>query len=604
MNKLYKLFAAVMVVATAAGFASCSDDDNDYVPAEVPGNAQVYFNNAQESTINIVEDQDEFDILVLRQDTIGALTVNITANDPSGIFNIPSSVTFADGKATAMLHVTYDFSSIEGNVRYPISLKLDEKDATLYGDSSTSFVVLYAPWKSIGMCKYTDDYVPSVFNVASVTYPVEVEESMTQPGLYRLVNPYGADYPYNDPGDYDPDNNYYLTINAVDPTKVYIEESPMGFDYGYGEFTFFSIAGLRIAQGNPAAAEGYYGKVTNGVITFPKGSLLIAMGSEGWYTGNANGKFKLVLPGGVDGDYSVSAPLAGIIDYVGGVKKAVTEVTMGKDVKTVKVAVISGADSDSAVEAIEADELEGVVTLNYSEASQTADFTISEEGTYTIVAVAYDKAGEAQETVATLFSYYDDANWTSLGVGEYADGMLLPLLDGFEPMSWQAGIQKHNDKEGLYRVLQPYWPLNGEADGALVVDASDPDHVYVPFASSGLDVAGILDWYSDAANYIDCGYTIDDIVAAGEQAGVVFGTMANGVITLPVGASFVMFDGDLSSAMNSRYETVITLPAGDAPASVKMAKSKSLSMAGFNPARNGKSHAFRMRPNVKRFGNM
>ncbi len=51
------------------------------------------------------------------------------------------------------------------------------------------------------------------------TYMVEVEESMTQPGLYRLVNPYGAAFPYNEPGDYDADNNYYLTINAVDPTR-------------------------------------------------------------------------------------------------------------------------------------------------------------------------------------------------------------------------------------------------------------------------------------------------------------------------------------------------------------------------------------------------
>jgi len=86
--------------------------------------------------------------------------------------------------------------------------------------------VLYAPWKSIGECKYTDGLISSLYNVDPLTYLVEVEESMTQPGLYRVVNPYGADYPYNEPGDYDPDNNYYLTINATDPTKVYLEESP------------------------------------------------------------------------------------------------------------------------------------------------------------------------------------------------------------------------------------------------------------------------------------------------------------------------------------------------------------------------------------------
>ena len=586
-----------MVVATVAGFASCSDDD-DYVPAVVPGNAQVYFSNAQESTVNIVEDQTEFDVLVLRQDTEGELTVNIQANDPSGIFTIPSTVTFADTEATANLHITYDFADIEGNVRYPISLKIDEKDATLYGDASTSFVVLYAPWKSIGECKYTDGLISSLYNADPLTYLVEVEESMTQPGLYRVVNPYGADYPYNEPGDYDPDNNYYLTINATDPTKVYLEESPTGCNWGNGEFIFYSIAGLRLAQGNPAAAEGYYGTVKDGVITFPKGSLLGAMGTDGWYTCNANGKFKLVLPGGVDGDYSVSAPLAGIIDYVGGVKKAVVEVTMGKDVKTVKVAVVPGADTDAAIEGIESESLEGVVTLGYSETAQTADFTLGEEGTYSIVAVAYDKEGGAQETYTTLISYYDNDNWTTLGDGEYADGLLLPRLEGFEPTSWEATIQQHKDKSGLYRVLQPYWPFDDVADGALVIDATDPDHVYVPFASSGVEVDGILGWYSDAAMYIDNGYTIEDIVAAGAEIG--FGTMADGIITIPAGAAGILFDGDMSSFLPSLYETVITLPAGEAKAKVSKVKSNSFRMGDFDAKKSG-AKSMVLRPGLKRF---
>lgn len=586
-----------MVVATVAGFASCSDDD-DYVPAVMPGNAQVYFSNAQESTVNIVEDQTEFDVLVLRQDTEGELTVNIQANDPSGIFTIPSTVTFADTEATANLHITYDFADIEGNVRYPISLKIDEKDATLYGDASTSFVVLYAPWKSIGECKYTDGLISSLYNADPLTYLVEVEESMTQPGLYRVVNPYGADYPYNEPGDYDPDNNYYLTINATDPTKVYLEESPTGCNWGNGEFIFYSIAGLRLAQGNPAAAEGYYGTVKDGVITFPKGSLLGAMGTDGWYTCNANGKFKLVLPGGVDGDYSVSAPLAGIIDYVGGVKKAVVEVTMGKDVKTVKVAVVPGADTDAVVEGIESESLEGVVTLGYSETAQTADFTLGEEGTYSIVAVAYDKEGGAQETYTTLISYYDNDNWTTLGDGEYADGLLLPRLEGFEPTSWEATIQQHKDKSGLYRVLQPYWPFDDVADGALVIDATDPDHVYVPFASSGVEVDGILGWYSDAAMYIDNGYTIEDIVAAGAEIG--FGTMADGIITIPAGAAGILFDGDMSSFLPSLYETVITLPVGEAKAKVSKVKSNSFRMGDFDAKKSG-AKSMVLRPGLKRF---
>ena len=111
-----------------------------------------------------------------------------------------------------------------------------------------------------------------------------------------------------------------------------------------------------------------------------------------------------------------------------------------------------------------------------------------------------------RDSYTTLISYYDNDNWTSLGDGEYSDGMLLPYIseEPFEPMSWEVSIQQHNDKSGLYRVLVPYWPLNEpSAIGALVIDATDPDHVYVPYASSGLPVDGILGWYSDAAMYID-----------------------------------------------------------------------------------------------------
>lgn len=606
-----------MVIATAAGFASCSDDD-DYVPAQVPGNAQVYFSNAQESTVNIVEDQTEFDVLVLRQDTVGDLTVNILANDPSGIFTIPSSVTFVDGKATANLHVTFDFADIEGNVKYPISLKVDEKDATLYGDASTSFVVLYAPWKSIGKCVYQGDFVQTFFSLPNVKYLVEVEESMTKPGLYRLVNPYSLDYEAAMSnalgeelgGEYDLDNNYYMVINATDPKKVYIEESPTGMDFGYGNFTMFSIAGLRIAQNNPSAAEGNYGQVKDGVITFPKNSLLVSMAQYndgGLYQANGSGKFKLVLPGGVDGDYSINASLAGIIDYVGGIKKAVVEVTTGKDVKTTKVAVITGADVESAVEGIEKGDLEGVVTLNYSEQPQTVDFTLDDEGTYSIVAVTYNKDGEAQETVSSLFSHYDNDNWTSLGVGEYADGLLLPLLEGFEPMSWEAEIQQHNEKTGLYRVLQPYWPLDEEANGALVIDATDPEHVYVPYTSSEvfLEGNGTLDWYSEAADLIDHGATIEDILAAEsdeeDSDEVVFGTFANGVITLPAGAAGIMFNGDLSSFIPSGYETVITLPT-DATAKAKITKARTIRPGAISRLHQGKRD-YKLRSNVKTFVN-
>jgi len=159
-------------------------------------------------------------------------------------------------------------------------------------------------WRSIGMGTYTEDIICSLFGVEDVTYEVEVEENMTTPGLFRLKNPYGAAFPYNEPGDWDASRDYYLEIHAEDPTAVYIEEQELGLDWNYGMFRIISYAAYYMQVGYDKEiikANDFFGTLTDGVITFPKAnSFLVAMPSiqDGdWsYSGNRNGGFRLVLP--------------------------------------------------------------------------------------------------------------------------------------------------------------------------------------------------------------------------------------------------------------------------------------------------------------------
>ena len=151
-------------------------------------------------------------------------------------------------------------------------------------------------FKSLGMAQYTDDLVSYMFGLDPVTYEVEVEESQDNPGKYRLVNPYGAAYPYNEAGDYDAENDYYLVIDATDPDYVNIYPGELGADWGYGMMSVMSMADYFIAyQG--ATVEimkelGYYGTLKDGVISFTAGTAGLIMGQY-----LADGGFEVVLPG-------------------------------------------------------------------------------------------------------------------------------------------------------------------------------------------------------------------------------------------------------------------------------------------------------------------
>ena len=159
-------------------------------------------------------------------------------------------------------------------------------------------------FKSLGMGLYTDDLMTTFFNLPEIaTYEVEIQESVENPGKYRLVNPYGEAYPYNSPGDWDASSDYYMVIDATNPNAVTIPQQALGFDWGYGMISIWSLVDNYVSQGAPADyVAPYVGTLADGVITFPVKSLLISMANyqnAGWYYANGNGAFQVVLPSAV-----------------------------------------------------------------------------------------------------------------------------------------------------------------------------------------------------------------------------------------------------------------------------------------------------------------
>lgn len=153
------------------------------------------------------------------------------------------------------------------------------------------------PWESLGYAVYTDDIILPLFGNPAMSYYVEVLENKEQPGLFRLMDLCGPEYPFYSYGTYK--EGSYIEIDATDPEGVWIEGwQSTGFDLGDGVIEITSMAWYQ-AVANEATKEdvkeaGLCGIYADGVITFPVDGILSAIGDKAYY-GNRNGAFALDL---------------------------------------------------------------------------------------------------------------------------------------------------------------------------------------------------------------------------------------------------------------------------------------------------------------------
>lgn len=427
--KIDKILALSMASLMTVAFTACDSEDESYEWASVSG-SQVYFNNSLAKEYVLSMNESSFNIPVSRVSDADAINVplNVTLEDGS-LFTIPQSVSFAAGQKEASIQVSYDPANIVFDKFETVKISLADAGLTTeWGISEYVFTAgVPAPWVTLGKATVVDDYITGFFGVENVAWQVELQENQLYPGYYRLVNPYGAGYPYNEPGDFDASQDYYLEIHAEDPSKVWIPITTYGMDWGYGNFIFGSMAGLRIAQGKPDAAEGYYGQLEDGIITFPAGALLIGMSDYndgGLYACNESGAFKVVFPGVVLADYSAEVAYAGKLYDADDNLYIVAEVNaLGADVEEVRLAVCAADQTADVVAAIAADETEDYVSLSGTGTASLPFDTNAASGKYSIVAVTY-AGGEAQEVVSTNFKYTalggePEESWSAYYVGNY-----------------------------------------------------------------------------------------------------------------------------------------------------------------------------------------
>lgn len=522
---------ALMALCLLMGLTACKDEIK-YEPGEIPTNAQVFFSQGVPLRLNLIADMSvtTYDVEVRRVDKTSALTVNISSvNGNPSIFNIPSSVSFAAGSDVSKFTITYDPEELGFDNFVPLTISIDPSVTTPYGNTIWEFTAgIPAPWVSLGMATYTDDFISTFWGISKAPYKVEIQGNEVVPGLFRLVNPYGEAYPFNDPGDWDESKDYYLLIDASDPEGVYLPHPQyMGIDWGYGEMMMTSLAGLRIYRGSSTFEEqkelGFCGTYANGVITFPVNALAIGMtdyNDGAMYAANSNGWFQVVMPGYdiIEYDYSAEITYTGRFTDLDDVDYAVADVTLGEDVAYGVVALAPGGMSQATLTGI----LDGSIESVKLKTDGTVKMPCAETGTYTYVVLTFDDDSIPQEFEYDTFDFYSSAG----------GGASLPTIEDFYGDYTLIGYDQWDGTEYEMSVTIE----EGDEPNTLIVSGIDyagdliatfdPDNAYLLIAPQD-----IPDFTYNEEDYPSALYTTTEDGDVSDELPMIFARRLDGSLT-------------------------------------------------------------------------
>ena len=426
-----------LIALVAGAFGACTTAE--FEPGPQVSGPQVSFLVTNPTSIEFTgAEGEEVQRLVLsRFETEKELEVFILADMPKEdmpLFNIPESVVFEAGQATAELVMTIDHAKFESDKTYTVGFYIDETATTPYGCSEWTVKFALNPWELM-----TDDKGNNVkgkfrgndlFSATGADPEVEIDvnvyEHKSRKGYYKVEKPWmlstalGFGFPSVEEalaaglGGFDTD----FVIDATNPNQVIIEEQSVGVDVGYGE--------MFVMSGYPDyldAASGS-GTLVDGVITFPAKSCLLYMpayNATSLFYGNSNGMFRLMLPGVDISDYSLAVAYDGM--DVAADNKTTTakfKFSYGDDVTGINYMIVAGNQESQAaalLATLVAGTDENILAVeNFEKGGKQANVKVGlESGLYTIVAAPADKNGALRTAEAVVNSFY------FVGMGEVID---------------------------------------------------------------------------------------------------------------------------------------------------------------------------------------
>lgn len=586
MKILSRILSIALLLPALSVFVSCSEEQDGYIPAPQEKGAQVYFNSDNASSFTVTDVQNTFELSLGRVDT--AETANydlkVVADEATlPLFNIPGAVAFEEGEAFAKIACTANTTEMEYDKTYTVKVCVaNAQDATLYGlDTLTISVTCPAPWKSLGMGKFSEGFL----GTAGEYFDVEILQNELAPNQFRVVEPYAEIL-----GDIAVDKYLEFSIlpagtafkdYVLDAEYVVFNDYNMGqWNSNYAEDIYALHPyrfGMTLDLWGYNVVLDYQENGLPGEVSLAPYFYLFELGG-GWNQTQET-TISILFPGYVKADYSSALEYAGLFTKPDGSIFAVGNLTLGADAAEVK-AIVMPADADAAAvaDAIAAGELEAV---DVEAGRIEVPFNAEELGGNNFQIVAAVLAEGAVKSVASAsFEYYGGgANpWQSLGTGFYTDDVILPLFYNHAPLTYEVEIMEHTENPGLYRIMNPYAKSvhpAGDDDYApegmyIEVNATDAEGVYIQPQSLGMDWGyGEMQLVTNGYRYLEAN-GFDVVKGAGY-----LGKVVDGVITFPnfskedgkpsatPGFQALLYMGDSGyyAGMNGKME--ITLPGAN-----------------------------------------
>lgn len=472
------LFNVLAVLLPVLAVSACNEQ-LQYVTGEeeAEGVYGVYFPAQENSTVIEIEPnfRTEASYIVRRTNTEGDITVPVTVTESEDRIFVVEPIEFADGEGETTLKLYFPNAKI--GTEYTCNISIDDPQyRAVYGKRRTELTisVLRAGWNLVGQGKWRDDIIASLYGSVPVPNPeveVSIYEREDKPGYYRM-DVYNSDFMYAMFGQPYATAGKKTVIDATDPDKVWFPKQATGVTLNPDDGEIW-MASYVDKQFSIDAADSQYGKLVNGVITFPENSIMVSVDDllkEGnWMSGPAKGLMRIMLPGARLYDYTVSLEAS---ESAGGVTEI--DAVFGTDAAKMKYVVCEGTLDDGQVSLKALDLDEGKITADGEvTASGIISITGKATGLYTLVGCVYDAEGKAQEFVSVHFGHVGTGDARPVdfhfglemsnelaGQGVNSDNAVKLYAYGEDIVKVEYGFYKTSSMEG--RTLEELLEENGK----------------------------------------------------------------------------------------------------------------------------------------------
>lgn len=510
-----KYLSVGLIALVGAAFTACDGkDEPDYQPSSKPAETQrVYFAKSSVSEI-VAADQTSVEISLYRpeQGSEKELTVELLTTDPSDLFTVPQTVTFAENAVVTPITIGFNTANLTPNTPHTLQIAVDEASADMYGIATVDVTVNYevmTEWSLFGYDKALGRDGQGIWTLAGYyagTLPVRVferhipsnpkQQQFIVQGWLPEEDPDSEPTPIDDPN--------WLTVyemssdNGGENVHVPVQTAPAEF---FGDGLIYGDANSVMPNRFPNASSW---NDMSGTFTLN----LMWGDSEGYYSPADN---FIVLNGYADTkEYILSVSDAGPVN-AGGVDYSLIDFQFNANINFVDYTIVSGELDEEQIAAV-VEKMEDPEQTDYSistiETAGTQAVTFPRSGKFTVVAVGYNisVAGEvAPKTSAScVFDFVNndpDADWKTINENAVFTENALGIMNVPEA-TYTVTFQQHLDFPTTYRIRAPYenWPylaaLEGNVElapevGSIVFNCEDPAKVVVDRSVTGLVVVGM-----------------------------------------------------------------------------------------------------------------